>query len=1351
MFDAFTGGRAGSAAATARFVEDGDADAGSSLFGAVSSYALCGGCGRYHGMQDAGDGGGQGVLLNVEDRGGYGPNGKPSLDPIQAGAQITRFDVRWGAGGMGTAATVTYAFRSTAPGTMPEATTGFSRFTDLQIAATLLALQSWSDVANITFTRVNDTGSNYSNNATMLFGNYSDGAEGAAAFAYLPGSITGGGAGFNNTQGDVWVNSSLSYNATPVMQGYGQLVLVHEIGHAIGLSHPAAYNAGEGEDINYEDHATYFEDSIQFTVMSYFDETSTGANYYDNGVNYRFPASVLLDDIAAAQRLYGANMTTRTGDTVYGFNSTADRAWYNANNASSALIFAVWDAGGTDTLDFSGYSVTQLIDLRQGHFSSVGGLIGNVAIAIGAVIENAIGGSGVDVIHGNSANNRITGGLGNDVIDAGLGTDTVVFSGLRSAYTITWNGQTATVVGPDGTDTVINAEFLAFDDQTIATTPTGGLMVAGDYTAETISGTAFADTIAAAGGNDTVNGLAGNDTLGGGAGNDILNGGDDNDTLNGGLGNDTLNGGNGYDVADYTGAGAGVTVSLLTGSSSGGAGNDTLISIEAITGTAHNDTLIGDAGNNVIRGNGGIDTIGGGAGNDTLYAGAPGLTGGAADIIKASGTVNNSQGTAVVISSTTAYDLLPTQGIADSSTIPHATVQATATGSGTEWYAVTLTAGQTVSFDIDGAAFDSCLILYNSAGVEVDRNDDSATDPGSTYEAGFSYVVPATGTYYIQVAQWQSNVSGGFTFQNLPAGATYTLHVSNPGATPVALTATGSTLNGDAGNDTLYGGSGVDTLSGGADNDIIDGGAGNDLMGGGTGNDTFYADSAADLVFEGLNEGTDTVIASASYYLYANVENLTLAAGAGDIFGVGNELANLITGNTGANLLIAGAGNDTVNGGAGNDNIYGQDGDDILNGEAGIDYLVGGIGNDVIDGGTEADALYGEDGNDTLIGGAGFVTDILVGGAGADILRGDSTLGDYDLMDGGSGDDIYYVDTGDDLTFEAAGGGTDTVYADVRVANGGVYLYANVENLVLIGTTAFGVGNELNNVLTGNASANYLLGGAGNDRLNGMGGNDVLFGEAGQDVFAFSVGSGGDVIGDFSMTDDRMDVSAFFSSFAQVQANFSQVGADGAINLGNGDFIVLHNVTMANLTASHFIFAGASPQIDTEVKDAGAQVLPGLADDGFLLDGKDGGAQILPGIVETLGGKDAGAQVLPGIVETFGGKGSGAQILPGAPDAGLLGGKDAGAQIFPGLMDDGFLLSGKGGADLGPQILPGPADDGADFLFDLGGDTVSAGDDMPVVNHRLAMLFVEAGEHAPDSGPIDAPLDLHHNPDPWAA
>jgi Ca2+-binding RTX toxin-like protein len=99
---------------------------------------------------------------------------------------------------------------------------------------------------------------------------------------------------------------------------------------------------------------------------------------------------------------------------------------------------------------------------------------------------------------------------------------------------------------------------------------------------------------------------------------DTLNGGDGNDALTGGLGNDVLNGGNGIDTAVYIDAPSSVTVNLAAGTATGGDGNDTLNSIENVIGSAHNDTLTGDAIANVLNGGAGGDSLMGGTGNDTF-------------------------------------------------------------------------------------------------------------------------------------------------------------------------------------------------------------------------------------------------------------------------------------------------------------------------------------------------------------------------------------------------------------------------------------------------------------------------------------------------------------------------------------------------------------------------------------------------------------------------------------------------------------------------------------------------------------------------------------------------------------
>jgi Ca2+-binding RTX toxin-like protein len=433
------------------------------------------------------------------------------------------------------------------------------------------------------------------------------------------------------------------------------------------------------------------------------------------------------------------------------------------------------------------------------------------------------------------------------------------------------------------------------------------------------------------------------------------------------------------------------------------------------------------------------------------------------------------------------------------------------------------------------------------------------------------------------------------------ANAPYTVNLSNAGNTVDSSAANwnGTYFNGGNGadriiasqfSDTLLGGGGNDTLIGNGGGDWFNGGAGLDTFYGGDTGDTYHVDSQSELIFENAGGGTDLVWSTASFYLYANIENLTLEEGSAASFGVGNALDNVIEANANANLLIGGGGNDTLSGRGGNDSLYGQDGNDILFGEDGIDYLVGGAGDDELQGMDGADALYGEDGADRLYGGFGFFTDILVGGGGDDLLYGisDEPNPDYDRMDGGQGDDVYWVDTGADLTFEAAGGGNDTVHADVTVPNAGAYLYANVENLVLEGQTAFGVGNGLDNRLTGSDSGNWLLGGAGADTIIGGLGNDVLFGEIGADVFVFGAGEGADLVGDFQTGEDRIQLNGIYADFAQVQAGFHQNGANGAIDLGNGNLIVLKGVNLSTLTAVDFLFASAAEPAASMPKPAPA-------------------------------------------------------------------------------------------------------------------------------------------------------------------
>ncbi|WP_187830406.1 M10 family metallopeptidase [Siccirubricoccus phaeus] len=368
-------------------------------------------------------------------------------------------------------------------------------------------------------------------------------------------------------------------------------------------------------------------------------------------------------------------------------------------------------------------------------------------------------------------------------------------------------------------------------------------------------------------------------------------------------------------------------------------------------------------------------------------------------------------------------------------------------------------------------------------------------------------------------------------------------------------------LEGNAGNDTLEGGAGPDTLNGGGGADSLVGGAGDDW---------FLVDDPGDLVIEEAGGGTDGVTSSVGLYLSAWVENLALAAGTGGISGVGNELANSLIGNEGDNMLVGWGGADVLRGDAGADVLHGAEGDDRLEGEAGLDSLFGGAGNDTLLGGADADVLQGEAGDDSLSGGSDAAFDLLVGGAGNDTLDGASGFGEADQLFGEAGDDLFLVDSAGDLVVEQPGEGSDTVQA--AIPGGGYSLPENVEALVLLGSTAFGAGNALGNALTGNAAANYLLGGAGNDTLDGGAGNDLLFGEAGADVFAFRRGTGADVVGDFAAgTDKLLLIGLGFGSLAEVLAGFTVAGGNGALDLGQGDGVVLNGVT--SLSAGDVLLA----------------------------------------------------------------------------------------------------------------------------------------------------------------------------------
>ena len=336
---------------------------------------------------------------------------------------------------------------------------GFSAFSTQQILATRSIMGLWDDLIAPSFS---ESGSNQQY-ANVKFGNTTTSIN--YAHAYYPGSYL--------WAGEVWLNAQ-TYSGlySPAAGNYYWMTILHEVGHAIGLSHPGAYNGGAP---TYAANAEYAQDTHQWTVMSYFSASYTGADW-NGGTGWQYAQTPMVHDVLTIQAIYGADTTTRTGNTVYGFNSNAGNPLFDFSTNRSPVL-TIYDAGGIDTLDLSGFSMRAIINLQPGTYTSAGGISSsmtyNIGIAGNTIIENAYGGLGDDIIYGNSANNILVGGAGsdrmygyagNDTIQGGSGTDWAVFSYAIATYSFTFGASGIGVFG-EGSDFVHNdVEWLQFAD-----------------------------------------------------------------------------------------------------------------------------------------------------------------------------------------------------------------------------------------------------------------------------------------------------------------------------------------------------------------------------------------------------------------------------------------------------------------------------------------------------------------------------------------------------------------------------------------------------------------------------------------------------------------------------------------------------------------------------------------------------------------------------------------------------------------------------------------------------------------------------------------------------------------------
>jgi len=541
---------------------------------------------------------------------------------------------------------------------------------------------------------------------------------------------------------------------------------------------------------------------------------------------------------------------------------------------------------------------------------------------------------------------------------------------------------------------------------------------------DVINGDGLNNTLLGTAGDDTINGLGGNDTITGAGGNDTIDGGTGSDAMAGGQGDDIyFVDANGDVVTEAAGEGTDTVNASVTWSMSANVENLVLTGTNAINGLGNTldntmfgnsaaNILTGGLGNDFLDGQGGADTLVGGGGNDTY------VLDNAGDSV--SEAVN--EGTDTVRTSFS-YVL------------------------GTNVENLVLTGGDPV----DGIGNASANILVgNGANNVLTGNDGSDTLDGGggsdTLIGGLGndvYIVHSSADHAVEAAN-----EGTDTVQ---ADFSYTL-----GDNFENLRLTGSSSidgTGNAADNVLTGNDGVNTLTG---------------LGG---NDTYVLDSAADVVVEAADGGTDVVQIGQTYTLDANVENLVLT-GIGAIDGTGNALANTLTGNSGANVLTGGMGDDTYVVDAGDTTVEapGQGTDTV---QTAISWtLAANIENLKLTGTDAADAT----GNDSV--------NAIDGNSAANVI--DGGLG-ADLMAGHKGNDTYLVDNAGDQVIEGFSEGTDTVISSVSIT-----LSANVENLVLTGTGALNAtGNSGKNVITGNSGNNVIDGGGGTDSVDGGDGSDV--------------------------------------------------------------------------------------------------------------------------------------------------------------------------------------------------------------------------------------------------------------------
>lgn len=1052
----------------------------------------------------------------------------------------------------------------------------FKEFDTNLIARTLLIIGLAFDSMDITFATAPSSVSEVTFGRLMFVPIDSNGPAGGYA----------GTAPFN--QDDIFITNH-AYDGVPgtggVDDGGSRLdfTIIHEMAHVLGLRHP-------GDSPGYSS----AHSNTRFTVMSPVMPLEYSV----------LPVDLQLYDIAALQHLFGAD-PTNLGSTTY---DDSDFYIYTLDYAASGYIdrqWSVWDAGGDhDKFDLSSFSNSQFVDLRPGHFSTIGGeadvtisgstLIDegqlNVSIAFGGYIEDVIGSNLADFIIGNAFSNILDGGSGNDII-YGDGAVAAATTGIDADYNVIGKNS-ITVVTPD-------------------------------MTAQ----------------KDTISGGAGDDYLYGGQGNDILDGGIDNDEflvgpnsgfdeISGGLGNDTIkatanntviglkslsgveaitaDGHSGVSISVLGGVGSvdfsGVTLTGITQITSAASGGTIKGSVAAdtIVGLAGIDVINGDDGDDIISCAGGADTLNGDDGNDTLDGGEGGDTfdGGAGDDILYGGDGND------VIFAGSGFDVLNGQAGNDTITVSGVSQATIVGGEGNDTIDATAAFNSGDMGDI--FADNEVEVLFGKndghdvlTAIEIPNGPGGGWGTPPSYDyTGVNllrfYDVPMSDVeIHLDFQIIASNVGAGYSHEGI---AEVTLKIISTGAeieigrleydrtllhgefyqtlwqqfkvvfadSPTAdpETFAWNTLDeiandgrlyfdnivGSGSADTIIGHSGRDKINGGMGDDTIEGKAGNDILDGGFGIDTTSYETADSGVSVDLSTTDAQDTFGAGTDTLSGFENV-----------IGSAYDDTLTGNDEENVLL---------GEGGDDRLDGRGDDDELNGGSGTDTAVyaGNFADYTIttyfDYATVEDLLSGD--IDTLIdmerlefadqtvSVGPYPAQTLTGTSGVDTLTGgygDDTIigleGD-DTLDGREGDDAFEIGAGAGFDAIAGGDGSDTIKAMANSAVIGLKSLSGVETITANGFTGISIsgsstGNILDFTTVSLVGIIKIDGGAGNDTITGTSGADTILGSAGDDTLN---GGEGDDSFQFAGTSSNFDtiVGGLGTDEVRALANNSVIG-----------------------------------------------------------------------------------------------------------------------------------------------------------------------------------------------------------------